>query len=117
MTIIIYDSNVNRMKQSGKYNNKKITYDGHTFDSKKEYQYYIKLKEDTTITDLQLQVTFELVPKIPKVQRAITYKADFTYYDNQGTFHVIDVKGMETEVFKIKKKLFRYRYGYNIEIV
>jgi hypothetical protein len=35
--------------------------------------------------------------------------ADFRYHEN-GRLVVEDTKGMETAVFKIKAKLFRYRY-------
>ena len=42
--------------------------------------------------------------------RPITYRADFrvTYVD--GHQEIEDVKGMETEIFKIKRKMFEYKY-------
>ena len=44
--------------------------------------------------------------------RAITYRADFAYFDRAVNRGVIeDVKGMETDVFKIKKKMFLKKYG------
>jgi len=36
--------------------------------------------------------------------------ADFVIVNNDGTTDVVDVKGFETQVFKIKKKLFEYKY-------
>lgn len=50
-------------------------------------------------------------------RRAITYVADFlvTYHD--GREEVVDVKGVETDVFKIKRVLFELRYGKAITIV
>ena len=51
-----------------KYGNKKITIpSGEVFDSKREYQRWLILKEAETkgiISDLERQPTFELIPKI-----------------------------------------------------
>jgi hypothetical protein len=48
--------------------------------------------------------------------RAIIYIADFQFYDvTDGKIHVVDAKGMKTEVYKIKKKLFLHKMkGSNI---
>lgn len=48
-----------------KYNSRKTTVDGFTFDSKKEAKRYLELKQmekDGLIHNLQLQVPFELIP-------------------------------------------------------
>jgi len=99
-----------------KYNNRKTIVDGITFDSKKEADFYCQLKllkQAGEIKDFGLQEKFELVPTFRKngtTYRAITYIADFVIENNDGTMEVVDVKGVETQVFKIKKKLFEYRY-------
>lgn len=105
-----------------KYHNKKVSYDGYTFDSIKEKNYYIKLKllEKTgKIKELELQKEFELQPSFKlnnKTSRKITYRADFTYKTTEDDkLHVIDVKGFRTDVYRLKKKLFEYRYGIEIE--
>ena len=110
-----------------KYHNKKVIYDGYTFDSIKEKNYYIKLKlleKAGKIKELELQKEFELQPSYKlnnKTIRKITYRADFTYKTaDDDRLHVIDVKGSKkiiTEAFKIKKKLFEYKYGIEIEII
>ena len=43
--------------------------------------------------------------------RSVSYEADFSYYDknHQSFLTVEDVKGMQTPVFRIKRKLFEYR--------
>lgn len=107
-------------KQS-KYKNKKIIYDGITFDSIKEKNRYIELKileKSGLIKDLELQKVFELQPsfkKNDKTYRKITYKSDFYYFDNEnGKYIVEDVKASEkfkTEVYKLKKKMFEYKYN------
>lgn len=107
-------------KQS-KYKNKKVVYDGIEFDSKKEGAYYLKLKmleEKGIIQDLQLQVKFELLPSFKfkgETIRAINYYADFTYKQD-GELHIVDTKGIRTDVYKLKKKMMNYK-GYDIEEV
>lgn len=105
-----------------KYHNRKVIYDGYTFDSIKEKNYYIKLKileKAGEITELELQKEFELQPKYKlnnKTTRRITYKADFTYKTTKDDkLHVVDVKGFRTDVYRLKKKIFEYKYGIEIE--
>lgn len=104
-----------------KYRNKTYYVKGERLDSKREGVAYIDLlwkQEKGLITDLQRQVKFELQPHYKmngKTIRAITYIADFTYYDVEGKYHVVDVKGFKTEVYKIKKKLFEYKFGIELE--
>ena len=62
------------------------------------------------ITKLELQKPFELIPK-QKGERAVKYIADFYYFDNEkNCFVAEDVKGMKTQVYIVKRKLFKYRY-------
>ena len=100
-----------------KYHSKKTTVDGITFDSKKEANRYCELKlleKAGKIKDLELQHQFVLQPpfkKNGKTIRAITYVADFTYYDLERMKNVVeDVKGYKTDVYQIKKKIFEYKY-------
>jgi len=112
-----------------KYGNKKTVVDGIVFDSKKEANRYCELKlleKAGEIRDLKRQVKFVLIPAISEyrgcgqravcVQKAVTYIADFVYKEN-GEEIVEDVKGMKTEVYKLKKKLLRWRYGITIREV
>lgn len=121
-------SNINSWKKwekptMSKYKNKKVVVDNILFDSKKEANYYTKLKilkDAGKILDLELQKKFVLQPTFKlngKTYRAITYIADFVYKDSQGQVHVVDTKGYRTEVYKIKKKLFMKKYGIEIEEV
>lgn len=102
--------------KKSKYNNKKTEVDGITFDSKKEADYYCQLKilkRGGEIRDFGLQERYELQPTFKKngtTHRSITYVADFVIVNLDGTTEVIDVKGVETQVFKIKQKLFEYKY-------
>lgn len=108
-----------------KYHNKKVVYDGRTFDSIKEKNYYINLKlleKAGKIKDLELQKEFELQPSYrlnKKTNRKIIYRADFTYKTTEDDkLHVIDIKSPITakeKAYRIKKKLFEYKYGIEIE--
>lgn len=107
-----------------KYNSRKTIVDGITFDSKKEAKRYVELKkrlEEGEITDLRLQVPFELVPSFTieidgkkRKRRNIRYIADFVYYENDKKI-VEDVKGRKTDIYKLKKKLFEYKYKVTIK--
>lgn len=105
-----------------KYHNKKVEYDGYTFDSIKEKNYYIKLKlleKAGKIKELELQKEYELQPSYKlnnKTYRSIKYRADFTYKTTEDDkLHVVDVKGFRTDVYRLKKKLFEYKYRIEIE--
>lgn len=109
-----------------KYHNKKVIIDGKKFDSKKEKDYYLKLKmleKAGKIKDLKLQVPFLLLNTFKlndKTYRKTSYIADFTYIDNKNKFHVIDVKSEATrkdKTYQLKKKLLAWKYGIEIEEV
>lgn len=111
-----------RWRSYNKYKNKKNIYDGIKFDSEQERNHYIYLKfleQQGDIHDLKRQVRFELQPSFKhhgKTIRAITYVADFTFYDLDGNYHIIDVKGFKTDVYLLKKKMMQFK-GYDIEEV
>lgn len=98
-----------------KYNAKRVTVDGIVFDSKVEAEYYelLKLEKGTGgVKDFDIQPVFELQPKYThegKTIQPIKYIADFTVYNSDGTVEIVDIKGMETPVFKLKAKMFRYQ--------
>ena len=67
-------------------------------------------------TDTSIPKVIGIVKLNNKTRRQITYKADFTYFSNEDNkIHVIDVKGFKTDVYNIKKKMFEYKYGIEIE--
>lgn len=95
-----------------KYHAQKTTVFGITFDSKKEAERYLYLRsllKRGEIQNLQRQVKFVLIPtqrdengKLLEKERS--YYADFVYYQN-GQMIVEDVKGMKTELYKLKRAL------------
>ena len=104
-----------------KYNNKKTVVDDIVFDSKNESLYYQALKDLKTkglIKDFELQPKFllqEAFEKNGKKYRPIYYIADFRVINNDDSSYIVDIKGMLTTEFKIKMKLFNYKYP-NIEL-
>lgn len=106
-----------------KYHNTKVIYNGIKFDSKKEMQRYkeLELLESTDyICDLELQKKFLLQAGYTNAKgqkiRPIYYIADFYYYDLlKKRWIVEDVKGVRTEGYKLKKKLFEYKYNLTID--
>lgn len=101
-----------------KYGAKKVTYDGIKFDSTMERDYYkhlINKFNSKEIKYFELQPEFELQEsfiKNGKKYQAIIYRADFMVINNDDSVEIIDVKGHETEVFNIKKKMFNFKYEY-----
>lgn len=117
----LYEKLVGKSKQN-KYHNIKTIYDDIKFDSIKESQVYARLKTMENfglIKDLELQVEYELMPKFElygKTYRKTTYLADFRYFSNEDNkIHVIDVKGVKTDVYKLKKKMMAYIHKIEIE--
>ena len=107
-----------------------------SFDSKKEARRYLRLKaleEAGEISGLMTQVSFELIPSQREpstftktgrerpgrvLERAVSYVADFAYYDREGNLVVEDVKGYRRgtayAVFAIKRKLMLERHGIRV---
>lgn len=98
-----------------KYHSRRTTVAGITFDSIREAERYLVLKDmekHREIEDLRLQERFEILPKHGR-NRAVFYVADFVYMKD-GKMVVEDCKGYRTDVYKLKKKMFEYRYDTEI---
>ena len=109
-----------------KYHSRKITIDGVTFDSKKEYNRYCELKlleRAGEIAELKRQVKFTLIPAQYAngkcIERAVSYIADFAYFDyGSNELIVEDVKGYKQgqayALFTIKRKMMLYMHGITV---
>jgi len=94
-----------KFKIRRKYNNTFVEIDGFKLDSKREGNRYIELKvlnAKGKISNLKIHPVF-------KFPMGFSYEGDFQYIENGKTI-VEDVKGFETDVFKLKKKCFAYFY-------
>jgi hypothetical protein len=100
-----------------KYGAKRTEVDGIKFMSQSEANRYVELKlleRSGQIQNLSLQPRFTLQEGFLNVdtlekERKIEYVADFMYTENNETI-VEDVKGMKTADYKIKRKLFLFKY-------
>lgn len=113
-----------------KYNNNKPEYydpdlkETIKFDSVKEFEYYLLLKDREKrgeIRHINRQYKIEIQPAFIDKQgnkiQAITYLADFYFYDRTlKAWRIIDVKGYKTEIYKLKKKLLAYKGIYIEEV-
>lgn len=105
-------------QKKSKYGALKAEVDGHIFDSVMEakfYVYLLQLKRDKQIKDFEMQIEFELQekykdPRTNKWVQPIKYICDFIIIGLDDSRTVIDVKGRETADFKLKKKMFGYKY-------
>lgn len=99
-----------------KYGAVRTEVDGVSFASKREARRYgeLRLMERAGhIADLTLQPRYPLQVNGKLI---CTYVADFTYFPaGEGAFRVVeDAKGVRTDVFKIKAKLFHALYGIQV---
>ena len=76
------------------------------------------------ISDLQKQVSYELIPahyevvngKRKCIERACTYRADFVYFDEELKQLIVeDSKGFRTKDYVIKRKLMLHVHGIKIK--
>ena len=122
----LFNRGFNIPKKGNKYKNEKVEFDGIKFDSKRERDRYMVLKDAErrgVISELKCQPKFTLIPaqyheeekqlktKVKMVKKcdflAITYTGDFQYVKDGKTI-VEDVKGMVTPEYKLKEKMMAY---------
>ena len=98
-----------------KYNNRKVEYDGHNFDSIDEckyYQYLLTQKEKGLVTEIELQPRIVLIPAVITItgekQRAIPYTPDFYVVYTTGYAEYVDVKGFSSQQGELRRKLYNF---------
>lgn len=108
-------------QKRSKYNNKKTEYAGRLYDSKKEAEYakhleYLKhaKKLEERVTKIEYQVPYKIYGGKTVCS---TYFADFVVHYGDGRIEIVDVKGMKTPVYRLKKKLVEACYGLKIKEV
>lgn len=125
--------------KKSKYGAKKITRDGETFDSLREYRRFCELsllEKSGDIAGLRRQVVFPLIPTqreetcevytrgknkgLPKpgkvLEKEVKYIADFVYRDARtGEEIVEDVKGVKTKEYILKRKMMLYFHNIRIK--
>lgn len=111
------------MENKTKYNARKTIIGKLKFDSRKEADYYLKLRakrQSGEIRWIKLQPEFLILRGFTlengERTKGIKYIADFEVEYADGRREVIDVKGVKTEAYKIKKKMLLDMYP-NINFV
>lgn len=101
-----------RPAKASKYGNQRVTWSGQTFDSRREMEHYshlLLLERAGHIQQLERQVVFILSPSVViggRKRPPLRYVADFTYVERGATVKtVVDVKGVVTEAYRIKRHL------------
>lgn len=101
--------------KTSKYRAVKTEIDGIIFDSKKEARHYSELKllqNAGIISKIELQIKFPIEVCGKKI---CSYICDFQITYPDGHIEIIDVKGMKTRIYILKKKLVEAIY--NIKII
>lgn len=96
-----------------KFNAVKAECDGIKFSSKAEKAFYLRLKyekQEGKVLFFLMQVPFSLPGKVK-------YIVDFQVFYSNGEVAFIDVKGVETPMFRLKKKQVEELYPITIETV
>lgn len=100
------------VKRQSKYNACKVSVDGILFDSKAEADYYCQLKLLLMAKEIDgfcRQPRF-VITESSNGGRGTEYVADFIVFYPDGTYRIIDVKGVKTDTFKLKQKSLAEKY-------
>ncbi|MGY4559450.1 DUF1064 domain-containing protein [Bacillus thuringiensis] len=114
-----------RKKKTGRINSRKTVVLGIEFDSKTEAEYYLVLKSDSEVVEIELQPQYMLLEGFyittrggkRKKRRDWKFTADFLVTYKDGTQEVIDVKGYANDRFPYFKKMFEHRYQQELVVV
>jgi len=87
--------------------------DGLKFPSKLERDYYLHLK----LLQKLGEVLFFLQQVPIHLPGGTKYVCDFQVFYKNGEVAFIDVKGVETDVFKVKKRLVEATYPFEIQVI
>lgn len=102
-------------KKRSKFNAVRTKVDGITFDSKREAEYYSELKLRQKAGEI---LGFSRQDQFVLDDAGTVYRADFVVYYLDGRYQIVDVKGVQTDVFKLKMAMLRMRYpGLEVKIV
>jgi hypothetical protein len=110
-----------KKKGRSKYNNKRTTYNGMTFMSKKEANFARLLDSMKMARNPKDKVqSYKTQVPMPIIINGITcfkYILDFEVLYADGRTEYIDVKGFRTSVYKLKKKCIEAQYEIEIKEV
>lgn len=91
-----------------KYRNVKTEIDGRTFDSKKEANTYLDLREQQRVGQIDELMCQVPIPLMVNGRHIADYIADFAYRDKDRNRVIVDVKSKMTRklpVYRLKRKI------------
>ena len=101
---------MNYYKKRQKYNAKKTEYNGKLYDSKREAQHAAKLDLLIKAGEVTKYETQHIIHLEVNNKKLCKYIVDFKVYLSSGLIEYHEVKGYETDVYKLKIKLARILY-------
>ena len=99
-------------KRKSKYNARKVRVDGIAFDSQAEANHYCRLKlllRAGKIDGFCRQARF-VITEGRDGEKGTEYVTDFIVFYPDGKYRIVDVKGVKTDVFRLKVKCMREKY-------
>ncbi len=101
-------------RKRNKYGAKPDTIDGHRFDSSAEAKHYCLLKLRVRLGEISDLKVHPRYPLIINGTHCGVYEADFSYVEKGNGVQVIDVKGVRTALYILKRNVFEALYGLNL---
>ena len=102
-----------------KYKAKRVQVDDIWFDSMSEAGYYLYLKQMEKEKKIRPN-TLKTHPRFPIIyngKKLCDVLGDFRYVDNKDCEVIIDVKGKDTPVSKLKRKLIKAFWGIDMIVI
>jgi hypothetical protein len=100
-------------KKKSKYHAKAVVIDGIRFDSTREGERYKELE----LLRLAGHVKYFFVHPVIRLPGNTKYECDFQIFWSDGRVTYEDVKGVETQVFRLKKRQVEELYPIEIEVI
>jgi len=104
-------------RRRNKYGAVKVQADGFTFDSKAEYARYQQLKlleKAGKIGPITVHPKYDINPWGKKI---CVVELDFSYHDYERAEVFEDVKGADTALSRLKRKLVEGQYGFKVTVI
>ncbi len=96
-----------------KFHAKPTEVNGHRYASKKEAQYAQELELRKRAGEV-----FFWLEQVPfRLPGGVVHRVDFMEFWADGTMHCVEVKGLDTPMGKLKRKMVEAEYPITIEVV
>lgn len=105
-------------KPHSKYGNVRCELDGLKFDSKAERDYFAALRMRELAGEVRSIAVHPFWDVSVNGVEICRVEMDFSFYDiREKRTRIIDVKGCDNPLSKIKRRLLRAVHGYDVEVV